>query len=476
MATYTKIKDFLEPPLYEYYEEHRDKFKHYASDLEALRAQLLYAMTKEHKFPERTDKWDYQLESKCSYWLSWMLRENKDFDGFCQFFWDELKGLKRQTPDFYEKCQWILDNYEDDDVKSVDKKNKSRKEKAVVNRFERKHKRNTTCMNEVYYPTKVQATQSTKDDKYAYHIEKERSYGGYSTIPYIVTKHCRENVYSIQNWDCQDGVERNLHITWKEFLEQYKDYIAGINRHSIDFKYQCYAIILEYKTVEEVNPTSKRELSSNLQEIDKSKAINIDEYVTERIMDGKRIKFVTFNGMQLMPPDKAIIARDCRMWAVKRFGDHAELNDFAEHFASELSLYRPYTDKWYLTCFKLCHENSSQNNSESTKTVGFLPIAGSLILSFFIFGGIAYVFKHLLYLVWFLISNIAILLFNMVVWIFCLLFNLDSPSGMIDFDNMVSPLRIWQIGGWCYGIIITSVLLWQFFMWLGKMSDRFLKK
>lgn len=476
MAANNRIKDFLEPFVYEYYKEHRNKFKYYASDLEALRAQLLYAMSKEHKYPERTNKWDYHMESKCSNWLSWMLRESKDFDGFCSFFWEELKGLKRQTPDFYDKCQWILDNYGDEAVRDVYEKNKSRKENAIINRFERKHKKNGACINKCY-PKQVQNVR-VNNDKYSYHIEKERSYGGYATIPYIVTKHCRENVYSIQKWDYKRNIERTLHITWEKFLEEYSDYISGIDEHSIDFKYQCYAIILEYKAVEGGNPTLSEELKTNQLAIDKNKAIKIEEYVTERIMDNRSIMFVNVNGMWLMPPENKLIARECERWAEDHFGIYAELDDFAKHFASELSLYRPYTDKWYLTCFKLCREHNKSKNLKNTDEITFswfIKLTAGLIASFFVFGGIAYVFKHLIALVIYFIGYILWCICNIINSIGAILFNYDVETLPLETDDIPDQLQIWQIGGWCYGTIVACVILWMFFTLLDKWSNKYTK-
>lgn len=403
------IRDILSPEFYDYYKKNQVKYQKFVSDPVMLQAQLFKDMVDEGVFPSKKHKHNWEYECDCTVWLSNVLNKICTFDEFRKLYRDRLKKYKFKSPEYYAECERIVAEH---DVEYV---RKNMRAKSMRNYVARNYPVPTPLTKE-----NTQITKSAKqtiisssifeqpwiqphNSKYEYNIEEEKSYAGYDIIPYIVTKHCRECVYDIGKRDIRNIIESSLHITWKDFLGIYNDYIAGMDALSLDFKYQCYAIVLE-KQYEQKNHVG---VKNNI------------------------IKAET-NSNTLDSEDKF---------------DNNLINFIYQH-------YRQLFNKNYAN----------------------LKINFSLIFSFFVFGGIAYVFKHLLYLLWFVVSNIAISLFNIVVWIFCLLFNLEGPSEMIDFNNMLSPLKVWQIGGWCYGIIITSVLLWRFFMWLGKMSDRFLKK
>ena len=73
------------------------------------------------------------------------------------------------------------------------------------------------------------------------------------------------------------------------------------------------------------------------------------------------------------------------------------------------------------------------------------------------FGGIAYVFKHLLLLVWYFVGFIIVAILNIIHSIFCILFDINGDMWIGDFPEL-SKIEVWQVGGWIYGFIVLAAI------------------
>lgn len=199
--------------------------------------------------------------------------------------------------------------------------------------------------------------------------------------------------------------------------------------------------------------------------------ISNEFYVLGRRMDYFPSGFGSFSKFDKY--DIENVTRGCIYFLSNKKGKECTFEDFTKEYSERLKHYKWNSKEYYMDCYSICHMDEmtalNKKQRKEDNLVSLYTCLG-LIASFFVLGGVAYVFKHIIAFFWYMLSNICILLFNIVIQIFCILFDLESPSGIVDGGNwnMVSPLEVWQIGGWIYGIFVVCVLIYQFFNWLGN--------
>lgn len=386
-----RIKDALEPEVYDYYKQHRSKYKRFASDITLLNARLLQGMMADGVLPPKTKKeYNWEREHKCIYWLYNITGKSQTFDDFRKIFKDRLRNFKFKSPEYYDECERII---QENDVEFVEK---SIRAESIRNFVAKSY--DTTSVRQTQLSV-IDQTPSDKlyhnsaDGKYDWHIESEPSYSGNAVIQYLVTKHHRECLTHFQAWDIVAYVERKSGMSFECFCAKYKDYLSGLYVESKDFAYQCYVILLE----EQCKATP------------------------------------AWNTKRLKTRDASVIARS----ASNMLKPIADNKDVIENIASNVKL-----------------SDDSENSLE------WLKLCFGCVLSFFAFGGIAYVLKHLIALAIYLVGYILWCICNIIYCIVGGILNFDIGSGLpLDMDNVPEPLTIWQIGGWIYGSLMVIVIV-----------------
>lgn len=161
-------------------------------------------------------------------------------------------------------------------------------------------------------------------------------------------------------------------------------------------------------------------------------------------------------------PDNVIIDL-CVKWLSEITGTSCSFKDFEEEYFDRLKHYSSRQKEYFLECYSIITKEKAINESTKEKTIqnknnfehGLFCL--SLIMSFFVFGGIAYVFKHLLLLVWYFVGFIIVAILNIIHSIFCILFDINGDMWIGDFPEL-SKIEVWQVGGWIYGIFVVVVI------------------
>lgn len=283
-----RIKDTLSPELYEYYKNHRNKYKRFASDLTLLQAKLFKGMVDDKVFPTIKKRHGWEYECDCTTWLNGATSKITTFNDFRKLYKDRLKNYKFKSPEYYAECERIVSE------------------------------------NDVEYARNAMRAQSMRN-------------------------------YVARNYNAPMPQE-----------EQPIPSLVSIHTNQID-------------------------------------------------------------------PVKAI-----------------DVNVVAE---SALNMLKPIEENQ-----EKLKKIASQGRIIQKDDFEYAKFIFAAILSFFVFGGIAYIIKHLLLLAWFLIANIAICVINIICGLFCLIIGVDC--GMMPFtpDYIVDPLQIWQIGGWLYGTVVVVMV------------------
>lgn len=103
-----RIKDTLSPELYEYYKNHRNKYKRFASDLTLLQAKLFKGMVDDKVFPTTKKRHGWEYECDCTTWLNGATSKITTFNDFRKLYKDRLKNYKFKSPEYYDECERIV--------------------------------------------------------------------------------------------------------------------------------------------------------------------------------------------------------------------------------------------------------------------------------------------------------------------------------------------------------------------------------
>lgn len=468
-----RIKDALSPELYEYYKQNRGKYRKFDSDLSLLQAQLFKGMVDEGVFPATKHRHGWEYECDCVTWLNDITKKINTFNDFRKIFKNRLKNYKFKSPEYYAECERIVKDNDVEYVKASLRAQSVRNyvarnysapmpiqenKEAVDNNAQIIKKEECQIISSISGRSGVQP----HDDKYSFHIEYELSYGKVEQIPYIVTKHCRESVYSIQSWDYQNEIKSNLNMTWEEFWRKYNDYIAGMDLDSLYFKQQCYAIILEELYWIKENPCKH-----------KRENIQIDSLYDDRY----DYDIIRENGYRSVASIPYIVTKhhkvDIRYFEGNYFIWNCEqkvqqtLNITWDDFYKKYSFCLSGMDKdsfaFKCQCAAILLEHGVENvfndNIFSAKDdFEYFQFCLMWIVTFFVFGGIAYVFKHLIALVIYWIGYMLWLICNLINCIFGILLNYNITTLPLETDSIPNPLQIWQIGGYIYGSFVAIMV------------------
>lgn len=161
-------------------------------------------------------------------------------------------------------------------------------------------------------------------------------------------------------------------------------------------------------------------------------------------------------------PDNVIIDL-CVKWFSEITGTSCSFKDFEEEYFDRLKHYSSRQKEYFLECYSIITKEKAINENTKEKTIqnknnfehGLFCLF--FIMSFFVFGGIAYVFKHLLLLVWYFVGFIIVAILNIIHSIFCILFDINGDMWIGDFPEL-SKIEVWQVGGWIYGFIVLAAI------------------
>lgn len=101
-----RIKDILQPELYEYYKSHRDKYQRFASDIALLQAKLFKDMVDNGVLPKKKHGWEYECD--CTVWLNDITLKINTFSDFHKLYKNRLKAFKFKSPEYYAECEKIV--------------------------------------------------------------------------------------------------------------------------------------------------------------------------------------------------------------------------------------------------------------------------------------------------------------------------------------------------------------------------------
>lgn len=183
--------------------------------------------------------------------------------------------------------------------------------------------------------------------------------------------------------------------------------------------------------------------------------INIDNDIVYRRMDNREIPFIRINGFSKMAPNNEVICEKCSNYMKVKFGEEFGFDDFCEYFDIELSSYKKWSNKWKLVCLKICDENriiaqtktneikgddivTTQDTSIFESVKSFLLYTFAYWVSFSLVGLILYNLRTIINYIFFLLSNIVVLLIEGIIEIISLLFTGNSAN--LNWDNSISAI------------------------------------
>lgn len=440
MATNTRIKDALEPQLYEYYKNHRSKYQRYSQDLPTLRLRLFHDMVEDGSYKsERQKKFDPFVEHKCSLWLSKITGESKNFDDFRKAFRNILKNYKYKSEKYYRVCEQIVNENRfslmQEDKPSMQQNTEQLKNKSrLFNNTPNRH------------PINI-------DGDIVYKKMDNRE------IPFIKIGDILKTAPS-DNAVCE-GCVSYMKAKFGEdfgiddFCEYYSVELSSYKKWSNKWKLVCLKICGENR----IPTSSLRNKNANRTPID------IDNDIVIKRMDNRPFPFLRIDGVLRLPLSYWNIKEMCEKWIKRKFGDEYGFDDFCSYYDVELSRYPKASQQWILVCMKICsgtnnprsfaadkHFISADNKSENIITIL------EFILLYFGLGGIAYVFKHLIAFFLSLALFIICCLWNVFICLFCVLFNCDIPEFSDFSKTIIDPISIWKFGGLFCGVILIIIL------------------
>lgn len=297
-----RIKDALSPELYEYYKNHRNKYKRFASDLTLLQAKLFKGMVDDKTFHAIKKRHGWEYECDCTTWLNDITSKINTFSDFRKIFKNRLKNFKFKSPEYYAECEKIV------------------------------------AENDVEFVRSAMRAQSMRN-------------------------------YVARNYNAPMPQEEDQSVS---------------SQNRVIASYQSYKD-------RQVIPDSIS-MQSNF-------PANEDE---------------------------------CEYCPV----------------ITECECNRNNED---------CANNKQEKDLRDNGKTECLIYCLILIISFFIFGGIAYLFKHLLLLVWYFAGFIIVAILNIIHSIFCILFDINGDMWIGDFPEL-SKIEVWQVGGLIYGTFVLVVI------------------
>lgn len=397
MATNTRIKDALEPQLYEYYKNHRSKYQRYSQDLPTLRLRLFHDMVKDRAFKsERQKKFDPFVERKCSVWLSEITGETKNFDDFRKSFRNILKNYKYKSEKYYRACEEIVNEnrfslIQDDKFLSQNTE-QGKSKRSLQNTEQVKNK--SVLFNDTpnRHPINI-------DNDIVYRRMDNRE------IPFIringFSKMAPNNEVICEKCGNYMKAKFGEEFGFDDFCEYFDIELSSYKKWSDKWKLVCLKILAEQtswginenSTNYVENKITNKTLTNNSTD---RVPINIDKDVCLIEVFGQDVLFLETNKESIRLINADELKKVCASCFSNLTGKERSFDDFCNYFSVELSLYNKWSPKWNLLCQKICKSFLLDDctATESNIKDDFYWFAGILA-----WAAISYVLNPIVYLI-----------------------------------------------------------------------------
>lgn len=209
------------------------------------------------------------------------------------------------------------------------------------------------------------------------------------------------------------------------------------------------------------------------------KYFDIPDTVLYRGKHWKLIRKVTFSGkisyhFFIFNKEKEVCLSAKRIMDLcSSDNENKDFESFVESHYNDLKNLEKFSVDYFLECYYL-HMTKSNDRK---KFVSFFKYGREsfssmcIIFILFICGGIvAYIFQHLLALFYAWAAYIIWCLINVISCVFGILFNSDVNINDFDLTKyLLTPLQIWQIGGWISGTILFIAVIYELCKWLDQV-------
>lgn len=216
----------------------------------------------------------------------------------------------------------------------------------------------------------------------------------------------------------------------------------------------CFFLIQEDKPLSQ-NTEQVKNKSTLFNDTPNRHPINIDNDIVYRRMDNREIPFIRINGFSKIAPNNEVICEKCGNYMKAKFGEEFGFDDFCEYFDIELSLYKKWSERWKLSCLKICDENKfiaqaetdeiSDENITKMQNISIFESAKLFLLytfaywgSFSLVGLILYNVRVIINFIFFLLSEIVILFIETIIEFIRLLFT--GSSANLNWDDSIPAI------------------------------------
>ena len=255
-----RIKDVLQPELYEYYKSHRGKYQRFASDIALLQAKLFKDMVDNGVLPKKKHGWEYECD--CTVWLNDITLKINTFSDFHKLYKNRLKAFKFKSPEYYAECEKIV---AENDVEFV---RNAMRAKSIRNYVARNYSapmpQEENCNERVVLESegntkqlkqfKKANGQKTNEDRamfgqFDYELKKEWNYYKKKNVEYLITQNNKNDtsvwINSVLSSNLEDFCRVAYKIPLSAICERYSDYLDSLPKDSKEFKLKVITIMIE---------------------------------------------------------------------------------------------------------------------------------------------------------------------------------------------------------------------------------------
>ena len=255
-----RIKDVLQPELYEYYKSHRGKYQRFASDIALLQAKLFKDMVDNGVLPKKKHGWEYECD--CTVWLNDITLKINTFSDFHKLYKNRLKAFKFKSPEYYAECEKIV---AENDVEFV---RNAMRAKSIRNYVARNYSapmpQEENCNERVVLESEGNTKQlkqfkkangeKTNEDRamfgqFDYELKKEWNYYKKKNVEYLITQNNKNDtsvwINSVLSSNLEDFCRVAYKIPLSAICERYSDYLDSLPKDSKEFKLKVITIMIE---------------------------------------------------------------------------------------------------------------------------------------------------------------------------------------------------------------------------------------
>ena len=255
-----RIKDVLQPELYEYYKNHRSKYQRFASDIVLLQAKLFKDMVDSGAFTKKKHGWEYECD--CTVWLNDITLKINTFSDFHKLYKNRLKAFKFKSPEYYAECEKIV---AENDVEFV---RNAMRAKSIRNYVARNYSapmpQEGNCNDRIVLESGSNTKQLkqfkrangkiTNEDRamfgrFDYELKKEWNYYKKKNVEYLITQNNKNDtsawINSVLSSNLEDFCRVAYEIPLSAICERYSDYLDSLPKDSKEFKLKVITIMIE---------------------------------------------------------------------------------------------------------------------------------------------------------------------------------------------------------------------------------------